>query len=708
MKINLSLLNELKKTLNFTLSIYIENRASKEEIEHIVNVIRKIELTILLQEKDIYAIGGTQGAGKTTLVKEMLNITNDWLEGNPGRGEQVPLFIEQIEDEQLTEPKAVFVCLEKETRKIIEKGNITKEELKQILQGWNDFNTKFSNENLSILYPKLYIPSKKAFIKEKLNWVLLPGYEKANYKNHTWQNLMKHIFVNASGIIIATDGVLLANNNQQHITQDLSSFLSERSPIIAVTKTENMSKEDKIQLANTASSVFNKEYNEKNHEIKIDNIVLTGSGNKTEWLAQLEEAINKYIHPASKTETHLLGAFQVLLDEDIERILSTLDVLKSDCNQKHDGKLDIVEDLLKKFDDKAEKYNTNLRKKLKNNIRFHTQAAIKACEEKYKEEEEGFFNNLKILGRRLSLQGQDIQRERLKRVEDAWKEKYSEKNINIITGNVITLLNGTEFRQNGFVTSKIEDLLIENRTTSVNQLLNYSDNIPKNFPVKEMPLKTLESFLYGKKQDLNIHPAKDKELAMALIPVLAMEFMRGNLILSEKSETDVIYPNESNPQNFLEKLFDGTEQITPIKNSIAVLLGLDLADGKLDGKYESESEPDAKFSPIAILGKAAVAITAAYTFYQLTSIVRESDQVQIQFIKSTMLNFETSYIQHVVSIYDDAMADLREIIENNLKQLYDIPDNLSLKSDMVLARARLESIQKALQEHLIDATNILA
>ncbi|XOY31235.1 hypothetical protein ACLIX2_05410 [Proteus cibi] len=706
MKINLSLLNELKKALNFTLSIYIENKASKEEIEHIVNVIRKIELTILLQEKDIYAIGGTQGAGKTTLVKEMLNISNDWLEGNPGRGEQVPLFIEQVEDEQLTEPKAVFVCLEKETRKIIEKNNITKEELKQVLQGWNDFNTEFSNENLSILYPKLYIPSKKAFIKEKLNWVLLPGYEKENYKNHVWQNLMKHIFVNASGIIIATDGVLLANNNQQYITQDLSCFLSERSPIIAVTKTENISQEDKIQLANTASSVFNKEYNEKNHEIKIDNIVLTGSGNKTEWATQLEKAINKYIHSTSKTETHLLDAFQTLLDEDIERILSTIDDLNSDCNQKHDGKLGIVEELLNEFDKNVEKYNTKLRKKLKDNIRYHTQAAINACEEKYKEEEEGFFNNLKILGRRLSLQGQDIQRERLKRVEDAWKDKYSKKNINIITGNVITHLNGAEFRLNGFITSKADDLLIENRTTSVNQLLNYSNNTLENLPVKEMPLKTLESFLYGKKQDLDEIQAQDKKLAMALIPVLAMEFMRGNLILSEKNETDTIYPNECNPQTFLEKLFDGTEQITPIKNSIAVLLGLDLADGKLDGKYEPE--PDTKFSPIAILGKAAVAITAAYTFYQLTSIVRESDQVQIQFIKSTMLNFETSYIQHVVSLYADAMADLREIIENNLKQTYDIPDNLSLKSDMALARIRLESIQKALQEHLIDATNILA
>ncbi|MCP6423332.1 hypothetical protein NL463_28900, partial [Klebsiella pneumoniae] len=82
----------------------------------------------------------------------------------------------------------------------------------------------------------------------------------------------------------------------------------------------------------------------------------------------------------------------------------------------------------------------------------------------------------KILGRRLSLQGQDIQRERLKRVEDAWKDKYSKKNINIITGNVITHLNGTEFRLNGFITSKADDLLIENRTTSVNQLLNYSNN----------------------------------------------------------------------------------------------------------------------------------------------------------------------------------------------------------------------------------------
>ncbi|WP_109407617.1 hypothetical protein [Proteus genomosp. 4] len=705
MKLDPSLLKELRKTLYFTLSIYIENKASKDDVKHLVNIIRKIELTILLQEKDIYAIGGTQGAGKTTLVKEMLNITDDWLEGNPGRGEQVPLFIEQSEDESLVEPKAVFVCLEKETRNIIEKDNITKEELKQVLQGWEQLNTEFSNENLSILYPKLYIPSEKSFINKNLNWVLLPGYEKINYKNNAWQNLMKHIFVNANGIIIVTDGVLLANNNQNDITQDLSKFLADRNPVIAVTKTENMSQEDKTQLANTASSIFNKRYNDRYNEIKTDNIVLTGHGNKNEWSDKLKETINNCSYSSSKIQTYLLESFQDLLENDIEKIVFILDTLRSNCTESHDEKLEIINDILSVFDKSAGDYNKKLRKDLRHGIRTHTLSAINLCETKYKNEEEGFINNIKIFGRKLLLQGQEIQRERLGRIESAWNSKYNEKNIYIITGNVITNLNGKEFQKNGFFINKFDNLLIENKSTSVTQLLNYSSGDIEGLPQKEMPLKALQGYLYGKNQELDNINLSDKEEALKLIPVLAMEFARGCLILSEKN-TEISHPCEITPQMFLEKLFDGTEKITPIRNSMMALLGLDMSDGKIDGKYEPN--PDAKFSPIAVLGKAALAMTAAYTLYQITSVIRESDQVQITFIKNTMMNFETSYIQSVVDIYENAINDIREIIENNIKSIYDIPDSLSLKSDITLAKSRLERIQKVFKGYLIDAQNILA
>lgn len=139
MSMNIHTLENLRSALLSALHLslkHAEGQNGHQNTDKIIDVLRQVELTTLLQESNIYAIAGTQGAGKTTLAKEILNIDDRWLAGNPGRGEQVPLFIEQCAEMAAGEPEIVFVCPNRDSGKV-EDLPASAEELKSVLRDWS-------------------------------------------------------------------------------------------------------------------------------------------------------------------------------------------------------------------------------------------------------------------------------------------------------------------------------------------------------------------------------------------------------------------------------------------------------------------------------------------------------------------------------------------------------------------------------------------
>ncbi|WP_318372629.1 hypothetical protein [Enterobacter sp.] len=707
MKLNAKLLQDLRQSLDLTLSLFIKNSASSDETSRLIDIIRKIELTILLQSKDIFAIGGTQGAGKTTLIKEMLNIPDEWLTGNPGRGEQVPLFIEQVDSKDHNKPYATCVCLDKSTQQIYEEGNISSEQLNKILRGWDNLSSSDFGDNIKILYPKLYVPCEQVLVRDAINWVLLPGYEKENNKNRQWQSLMKHILVNASGIIIATDGVLLANHNQNDIVDDLQDFFIHRTPVIAITKTEGMSAEDKQQLKNSASRVYNIGLKQRTALVADKNIVLTGSGNRHEWHDTLQQCISEFIYSSAALESSVINAFGEILDDDLEFALDTLTKLEQKTANNNSQRQDIIEETLGAFNKAAEDYESKLRKALNKALQPKVSAAAQRCEDVYREEEEGFVNNMKILGRRLAFQGEDVQRDRVARIQKAWTDQFSERTQEEMIYDVVSDVNLSNLKRKGVIayddrykTAKLNDDFV-----APYELLGYGDDL--TFSSDNMPGDTLNELLYGqiKPTAAVIKSSEDKTKALELLPVLMMETARGNLLLQQRNVSLSDLPAEIRPQAIFEQLFAGKETLTPIRASMLALLGIDAKDSKTGGNNKKD---EGMLAPLAILGKAAVALTVAHTLYQVTGIVRESDKAQIFFIKNSLHNMASEFVQDILDQYNEAIELVSEILEQNLKTLYEVPDGLSLRSDIAIAQTRLEKIQKYFKGYLADAQKILA
>lgn len=135
-------------------------------------------------------------------------------------------------------------------------------------------------------------------------------------------------------------------------------------------------------------------------------------------------------------------------------------------------------------------------------------------------------------------------------------------------------------------------------------------------------------------------------------------------------------------------------------------IGADLSDGT-PGEPTAEN-PGGAFTPLALVGKAALVASLAYGLYQLTGIIRESDKAQFYYIDRLMNELAFFNEQSIVTHYLETMADLRQHIEGNIKRIYGVEDSLSHRSTITLAIKKLAAVQKEAKLYEANVRQILA
>ena len=654
--------SNLRQVMNIACDL---DSCSKETLKKIVETYRKIRLSRLLANEYFVAIGGTQGAGKTTLLSTIYN-ADDWLTSNSGRGEQVPVFVYEKQGiTEITASKTVFNTKTKEESEI----ECAKEEFKKIITQWECDG----KDDERVVYVKLFVP---VVFDIPFGWVLLPGYEVETHKNYAWQQLMRYVMTHALGVILVTSEERLAHV-QTDITDDLAESLQSRQPVIAISRSENYrDNEEKIsQLTKRAKEVF---------KVSEDKVIFTGT-DLNNWKDNFEKAVIPLLDKNSAVENNKIHTLLEVIDNDLSEVINDLEGLALNAEVRDSNQNSLVDKLIKKFDNSANKYKQDLSKELSKKTTKLVKEAIEQAQKQYDNEELGLINNTKIGFQRFTLNGSKIDDKRKERVKGNFTPTA------VMTSNLAAI---NETAQNQL------NLKLSNHTP--NNLLGYSDTKMDNY--EDSPADYHESVNAGlrillRKEELSESGSSKKnhneiiEKAIEVLPAVAMEYSRIVQIAYLHSDGDTIalknkIENSNLDTTDLQGLManvvrdtDTTaEGIKTVMGIVGSLTGLDMMDGKLDGQIDfsdNQSNSNDGLQTAALLATRvaglAVAVGAvAFTAYQMSNSVNLTDKSNKTFIEAYAQDLGRKNDAMVISEYDEHMQKISQYLRSNLEQMYGI------------------------------------
>lgn len=654
--------SNLRQVMNIACDL---DRCSKETLKKIVETYRKIRLSRLLANEYFVAIGGTQGAGKTTLLSTIYN-ADDWLTSNSGRGEQVPVFVYEKQGiTEITASKTVFNTKTKEESEI----ECAKEEFKKIITQWECDG----KDDERVVYVKLFVP---VVFDIPFGWVLLPGYEVETHKNYAWQQLMRYVMTHALGVILVTSEERLAHV-QTDIIDDLTESLQSRQPVIAISRSENYrDNEEKIsQLTKRAKEVF---------KVSEDKVIFTGT-DLNNWKDNFEKAVIPLLDKNSAVENNKIHTLLEVIDNDLSEVINDLEGLALNAEVSDSNQNSLVDKLIKKFDNSANKYKQDLSKELSKKTTKLVKEAIEQAQKQYDNEELGLINNTKIGFQRFTLNGSKIDDKRKERVKGNFTPTA------VMTSNLAAI---NETAQNQL------NLKLSNHTP--NNLLGYSDTKMDNY--EDSPADYHESVNAGlrillRKEELSESGSSKKnhneiiEKAIEVLPAVAMEYSRIVQIAYLHSDGDTIalknkIENSNLDTTDLQGLManvvrdtDTTaEGVKTVMGIVGSLTGLDMMDGKLDGQIDFSDNPSnsndglqtAALLATRVAGLAVAVGAVAFTAYQMSNSVNLTDKSNKTFIEAYAQDLGRKNDAMVISEYDEHMQKISQYLRSNLEQMYGI------------------------------------
>ena len=370
-------------------------------------LLQRIFVARLISQHVVVAIGGTQGAGKTTLVRQLYDIGNssEWLPANEGQGERIPVLIKESPD--VTEPEGWVYQLIPPT----DVQGVYTVELKRV--DAEQFHHATRGTNPSYLLPVLKVPVRH-FYASSTALLLLPGYEHRHRLNEVWQELMRQALALAGGCVIVTDQRRLADAANQEILRDRE--LSGIEPVVIITKTEEDDEVLREELRASAAQTF------KAAGGQVSTVICTGLDTSFDpdfikkWSSALIDAIRSTGNSASSVQGLRTKHLTQLLDEVRQLTNDVEEELSIDRDKEDDLWEDFIEGQLKPYDKAARKLRTSYLKQLNSSLAKHRDEAWQHVLQAVKPDE-GFQGWLGGLTRSTS---ERLERQRAL-IEQAWK-----------------------------------------------------------------------------------------------------------------------------------------------------------------------------------------------------------------------------------------------------------------------------------------------
>ncbi|MBQ3007162.1 MAG: hypothetical protein IJD78_06335 [Clostridia bacterium] len=273
---------------------------SRKSIDKLENLARKMEVSTYVQQKEIIAVAGMQGTGKSTLIKNLYDLPDDILRISSERGEKIPVFITEKEELSDGQYKACEVYFEL--------GRKTSCEIDV-----NEISRK-SRRGGNTAYIELFVPYK-IFCRDNAGFVLLPGFEKNQNKemDTDYNSLMEYTLHFSKAVILATENSGIANAEIYSLMDILGKNFVPGNCIFAITKCDGL---DDVQCSELKESL--KEIClDSEIAIASDQIICTGEYRNAEmndkWKQEIVDAIGSRIDYNAAKKSYLY--YRPMVDE---------------------------------------------------------------------------------------------------------------------------------------------------------------------------------------------------------------------------------------------------------------------------------------------------------------------------------------------------------------------------------------------------------
>ncbi len=320
--INYAMLENLEKNclnlMNSTCTMMDNNGYDLKSVNNeILKSLRKIIIANEMMNKKIICISGLQGAGKTTLIKNMYNLDEGFLNISLGRGEKIPVFIN--EKKNCIEPCMFGVYMG------INNGNYFRDKIKLSQEEFIEASKGNEIDNKQYMYLEIELPFRH-IENEYTSLMLLPGFED---KKDYWRNLIEFA-VNSSDASIfvfnQSSSAYIENSSKMQQTKELFG-----NNVIYAISHSDLSKDNNNEVKLTCIK------NLDIPEIESDRVVCIGEFKddkiNEKWITQLKLALDRYCdldHNAErKNEDYIVNVIQ-------DEIFPCLETIKESLEQNND------------------------------------------------------------------------------------------------------------------------------------------------------------------------------------------------------------------------------------------------------------------------------------------------------------------------------------------------------------------------------------
>ncbi len=684
--------------------------------DKLLDAMRRLLLAEILGDTWIVAMGGSQGAGKTTLMASMYDLRGDgprWLQGNEGRGEKMPVLIQEVDG--LAHPQGYV-------RRLVEDKSSKTFKLEDAIVDVDKFQRAVCDPAAEDLLPVLCVP-RRYFKRENQAWLLLPGYEKQERSNRSWQELMRQALIGAGGCIIVTDETRMANQQQLEIVKDmLQNELRNCKPYIVISKTEAHRHNEKrlTELRASAQSTF-----QVDAELAAKQIILSGTDDPSyvaEWMPLLVSAIDD-LNFTGQSNRHLqMEHLSAIVGKDLSRVLNDIRsksrlYFSSDRGGAGEG-AQVLEDVLEKFDDAVESLREKHHKAVESIANAAFVAAAASMNQTLAADHEGFKNWLANAFNTTSetkVQMQALVSKSWQKAAPTYFSAYSNA-LARLTSEKLGRLSEEGNRED----SPEVPLLAQPQNLIQLAYVHPSGQPVRYARLNQEVVSDIRILLGNSSQEEEkVHQDASKQLgiSVALLPAITLEYSR---LAFGMPEVCGIKPDYSEPVggNGANHVADGVQSLqtgvdlgkTAIKSFAAVLAVDVVSDGDSDilGALSTPSTPgnEAPTFPVGVasMHPAAIAVTAVVAAAYVTSVavtrLRTFEREASAQAHNMLASVRDHHVEHMKTHFDNSMSLVRERVKEKIRARYRMDETLMEKDRLAAAIADVSSITSDLRFEL--------